>query len=165
MLQTLRLEIREVVLSDRAFIFRLLNEPSWLENIGDRGVRSEADAETYITNHIRGQYRAVGYGMYALLLRSTQLPIGLCGLVRREFLSAPDLGFALLPEYVGHGYAAEAARSLLAHAKLAWSVERLYAIVRPGNQRSVRLLQQLGFRRQGICSTPQGGDSELYEVP
>ena len=73
--QTPRLSVREVFVSDRAFILRLLNEPSWLENIGDRGVRSEADAEGYITHNIRGPYRALGYGLYALLLKSTQLPL------------------------------------------------------------------------------------------
>ena len=86
-------------MSDGSFFLRLLNDPSWLENIGDRGVHSDADAESYIKNSIWAHYHFYGYGMYAVQLKSTSLPIGICGLVKRDFLSAPDLGFALLPDY------------------------------------------------------------------
>jgi ribosomal-protein-alanine N-acetyltransferase len=154
-----------VGLEDAAFFLRLLNEPSWLENIGDRGVRTLADAEDYITHNIRAAYQAHGFGLYALQIRSAPLPIGLCGLVRRDFLSSPDLGFALLPEHCGHGYATEAARAVLKHAHVELGIERLYAIVRPGNQRSVRLLEQLGFRRTGPYQIPQGDEVELYVCP
>jgi RimJ/RimL family protein N-acetyltransferase len=154
-----------VGLEDAAFFLRLLNEPSWLENIGDRGVRTLADAEDYITNNIRAAYQAHGFGLYALQIRSAPLPIGLCGLVRRDFLSSPDLGFALLPEHCGHGYATEAARAVLKHAHVELGIEQLYAIVRPGNQRSVRLLEQLGFRRTGPYQIPQGDEVELYVCP
>lgn len=151
-------------LEDAAFFLRLLNEPSWLENIGDRGVRTLADAEGYIRNNIRAAYQAHGFGLYAVQLRSVPLPIGLCGLVKRDFLPSPDLGFALLPEHCGHGYATEAARAVLKHAQLELRIERLYAIVRSGNQRSVRLLEQLGFRRAGPGQIPQGDQVELYQL-
>jgi [ribosomal protein S5]-alanine N-acetyltransferase len=154
-----------VTLEDAAFILRLLNEPSWLANIGDRGVRTLADAEDYIRNNIQAAYQAHGFGLYALQIRSDPLPIGLCGLVQRDFLSSPDLGFALLPEHCGHGYAAEAARAVLKHARVELGIERLYAIVRPGNQRSVRLLEQLGFRRTVPYQIPQGDAVELYVCP
>lgn len=151
-------------LEDAAFFLRLLNEPSWLENIGDRGVRTLADAEGYIRNNIRAAYQAHGFGLYAVQLRSVPLPIGLCGLVKRDFLPSPDLGFALLPEHCGHGYATEAARAVLKHAQLELRIERLYAIVRSGNQRSVRLLEQLGFRRAGPGQIPEGNQVELYQL-
>ncbi len=161
-LETARLELREVALGDAAFCLRLLNEPSWLENIGDRGVRSTADAESYIRSHIWAHYQAHGYGLYALQLKSIPLPIGLCGLLKRDFLAAPDLGFALLPDFVGFGYAAEAARAVMAYAQGKLGIGRLYAIVTRGNQRSVRLLGQLGFGHQGPCRTPSGEEVELY---
>lgn len=156
------MQLRKVALSDRSFFLRLLNEPSWLENIGDRGVRSIEDAERYIQNNIWSQYQSHGFGMYTVELKSAGLPIGLCGLVKREFLSAPDLGFALLPDYVGCGYAAEAAGSVLLHARNELGITRLYAIVKPGNARSVRLLDRLGFRYEGPQLTPQGETVELY---
>jgi RimJ/RimL family protein N-acetyltransferase len=163
-LETPRLQLRHVALSDGCFFLRLLNDPSWLENIGDRGIRSQADAESYITNTVVAHYQTYGYGMYAVQLKSTRRPIGLCGLVQRDFLSAPDLGFALLPDYVGHGYATEAAGALLQHAQHNLGIGRLYAIARSGNQRSITLLDRLGFRREGPCLTPQGEQLELYAV-
>ena len=161
-LETPRLRLRRAALSDSSFFCRLLNEPTWLENIGDRGVRTNAEAETYIKNRIWASYQDLGYGLYVVELKSAGIPIGLCGLVRREFLSAPDLGFALLPEYVGQGYASEAARGVMSHAKNALGVGRLYAIVRRGNDRSIRVLDGLGFRHEGPCPTLQAEDVELY---
>lgn len=151
-----------MALDDAAFFLRLLNEPSWLANIGDRGVRTLSDAQRYIRGNIWGAYQAHGFGLYAVQLRTMPLLIGLCGLVKRDFLSSPDLGFALLPDYVGHGYATEAARALMSDAEAQLGVERLYAIVKSGNQRSVRLLEQLGFRHEGPYQIPQGDQVELY---
>ena len=164
LLTTPRLELRSAALEDAAFFLRLLNEPSWLENIGDRGVRTLADAEGYIRNNIWAPYRSCGFGLYAVQLKSQPLPIGLCGLVKRDFLCSPDLGFALLPEYCGRGFATEAARAVLSHAQVELRIGRLYAIVRSGNQRSVRLLEQLGFLRAGPYQIPQGDVVELYQL-
>ena len=161
-LETTRLRLRTVTTADAEFFLRLLNEPSWLENIGDRGVSSREDAERYIMDTVRAPYQALGYGMYAVQPKSTTLPIGICGLVKRDFLPAPDLGVALLPEFAGQGYATEAARAVLLHAQDRLGIERLYALVRHGNQRSVRLLERLGFHREGLCPTPQGTEVELF---
>ena len=161
-LETPRLQLRAVALSDAPFFLQLLNDPSWLENIGDREVRSNAAAEDYIRNSIWAQYRAYGYGMYAVELKAMAAPVGICGLVKRDFLSAPDLGFALLPQYAGLGYASEAARALLAHAARDLQIERLYAITKRSNERSIRLLTRLGFRHDGPFVTPQGAEVDLY---
>lgn len=107
-------------------------------------------------------YQTLGYGMYAVQLRSTDFPIGICGLVKRDFLPAPDLGFALLPGFAGLGYASEAARAVMSHAQGTLAIEQLYGIVRRGNHRSVRLLERLGFRREGPCPAPEGSEAELY---
>lgn len=161
-LETPRLQLRHVALADDCFFFRLLNEPSWLENIGDRGIRSQADAEGYIRNTVLVHYQIYGYGMYVVQLKSTTQPIGICGLVQRDFLCAPDLGFALLPDYVGQGYASEAARVLLQHARNNLGIGQLYAIAKRDNRRSISLLDRLGFSRAGPCLTPQGEQLELY---
>lgn len=162
---TPRLQLRQVELADAAFIYRLLNEPSWLENIGDRGVYSTADAECYIRNRIRGPHRALGYGMCLVQRKKDGAPVGLCGLVKRDFLTHPDLGFALLPEFTGQGYAAEAARSVIAAAGSLWRIAQLYAITNLGNHRAVTLLERLGFERERSCALPRGGEVELYTRP
>jgi len=125
-------------------------------------VRSLADAEGYIRNSLQAAYRTCGFGLYALELKSARDLIGLCGLVQRDFLPSPDLGFALLADFVGQGYASEAARAVMEHARTTLGIERLYAIVKPGNQRSVRLLERLGFRREGPYLVRQGDEVELY---
>ncbi len=161
-LETSRLQLRELASADSGFLLRLVNDPSWLENIGDRGVRSDADAERYITSSIRAHYQAHGYGLYAVQLKAARQPIGICGLLRREFLPAPDLGFALLPDYVGYGYASEAARGVMSHAQNTLGIGRLYAIVRRGNDRSLRVLERLGFHPAGPQVTPEGVAVDLY---
>jgi RimJ/RimL family protein N-acetyltransferase len=160
--ETPRLQLRRVRLSDAAFFVRLLNEPSWLENIGDRGIRSDADAESYIRGSILAQYRTYGYGMYAIQLKSSEAPIGICGLVKREFLGAPDIGFALLQDHAGEGFAAEAARGVMLYAQGALGIGQVYAIVKPGNARSIRLLDRLEFRCKGPYVLPQGAEVLLY---
>lgn len=162
--ETPRLRLRTVTVADAAFFLRLLNDPAWLANIGDRGVRSLEDAERYIAQTIRAPYQALGYGMYAVQLKSTAIPIGICGLVKRDFLSAPDLGLALLPEFVGQGYASEAARAVMSHAQGRLGIGQLYAVVRRGNHRSIRLLEGLGFSREERGPVPPDRDVELYQL-
>ena len=149
--------------TDAAFMVALLNDPAWLRYIGDRGVRTEADAGRYIEARIWSQYQTHGFGMYVLELRATAQPIGTCGLVRREFLGGPDLGFALLPEWTGQGYAAEAARAVIGHAQETLRVDPLYAIVKRDNPRSIGMLGRLGFTHEGPFAVPPEGTSvELY---
>jgi RimJ/RimL family protein N-acetyltransferase len=100
--------------------------------------------------------------MYAMELKSPAQPIGLCGLVKRDFLPGPDLGVALLPGFVGGGYAAEAAREVMRHAKSALGIARLYGIVKRGNARSVRMLERLGFSLEGPLPAPSEAGVDLY---
>ena len=161
-LDTPRLELRRAALSDAAFFLALLNDPSWLENIGDRGVRSPVDAQRYITDNIQAAYRSLGYGMYVVELKGSGRPTGVCGLVKRDYLPGPDLGFALLPEFTGFGYASEAARAVMVHAQRTLGIGQLYAIVKRGNHRSVKLLGGLGFRHQRPCPTFQASEVDLF---
>lgn len=144
-----RLRLRLLSPPDAPFLVRLMNEPSWLQNIGDRGIRSAADAERYLETTALAMYRTRGFGMYLVEKRADGAAIGLCGLVRRDALPEADLGFALLPEFWGQGYAREAAAAVLAHARTALGIFRLLAIVAPHNRRSVALLERLGFQAQG----------------
>ena len=120
-------------------------------------MRSHLDAERYIERTIWSQYEAHGYGMYVVEAPTPRVPMGLCGLVKRDFLESPDLGFALFPEWVGKGYAAEAAHAVIAHAADRLGIARLYAIVNAGNRRSIALLERLHFRHEGRCVIPPAG--------
>jgi [ribosomal protein S5]-alanine N-acetyltransferase len=160
--ETERLRIRLMTLSDAAFVCRLLNEPSWLQNIGDRGVRSVADAASYIESKVIQMYTAMGFGMYVAESKADSAPIGICGLVQRPALPAPDIGFAFMPEFWGKGYAREAATAVMRHSRKQLGLDKLLAIVTPSNERSCRLLEALGFVLEGEYRA--GADAQALKL-
>ena len=122
-----------------------MNEPAWLRYIGDRGVRTLADAGDYILQGPVASYEQFGFGLYLTALRENGLPIGICGLLKRESLQDVDLGFALLEKFWGNGYAYESAAAVMAFAKSALGLNRLVAVTAPDNHSSVKVLEKLGF--------------------
>jgi ribosomal-protein-alanine N-acetyltransferase len=144
-LRTERLDLCELEPSDAHFILRLTNTEGWLRYIGDRGVRSEDDAREYIERGPRAMYAQHGHGLWRIDRREDGRAIGMCGLIRRDSLPAPDLGFALLPEFAGLGYAREATVACIEFARERFGWPRLLAIVQADNQASLRLLRGLGF--------------------
>ena len=149
-LVTARLRLRELTVADAPFILRLLNEPSFIENIGDRGVRTVEDARVYIENGPVASYIRFGFGLYLVELSLSGEPIGICGILQRDALPDPDLGFAFLPAYWGQGFAFEAAAEVRRYARTELGVGRLLAITNPQNDPSIRLLEKLGFRFEGM---------------
>src|SRR5215212_6159877 len=139
-LATERLRLRRLVLDDAPFILRLLNDPSWLQFIGDKGVRTEDGARAYLALGPIDMYARLGFGLYLVELRDGNVAIGICGLIKRESLADVDIGFAYLPQFRGKGYAYEAAVAVMAHAKRDHSIHRLVAITAPGNEKSMQLL-------------------------
>jgi RimJ/RimL family protein N-acetyltransferase len=143
-LETRRLAVRRLEADDAAFILELLNETAFLRFIGDKGVRTLADAREYILKGPIDSYERHGFGLYAACLRSE--PIGICGLVKRDGLADADVGFALLARYCGKGYAAEAAAAVLAHATQVLRIRRIVAITAPDNARSIAVLEKIGLK-------------------
>jgi RimJ/RimL family protein N-acetyltransferase len=144
-LQTPRLVLRELEFGDGEFILELLNEAGFLRHIGDKGVRSVADARDYILKGPMDSYARNGFGLYATCL-SDGTPIGICGLVRREGLDHPDVGFAFLERYWSKGYAVESAAAVLAHAEKVLHLEHIVAITSPDNAKSIAVLEKIGFQ-------------------
>lgn len=141
--------LRRLTPDDALFMLLLLNDESFVHFVGDRGLRTEDDARAYLLNGPIASYERHGYGMYLTALKSDGRPAGICGLVRRDVLDAPDVGFAFLPEYRRLGYAHESASAVMAYARSSLGIGRVVAIVDPRNDRSVRLLEKLGMRRAG----------------
>ncbi|MFZ5494090.1 MAG: GNAT family N-acetyltransferase [Verrucomicrobiota bacterium] len=144
LLETDRLLIRELTPADAAFILELLNEPAFIQYIGDKGVRDLAGAEKYIREGPLASYAKHGFGLWCVMLPD-HTPIGMCGLLKREFLDHPDLGFAFLARHRGQGYAHEAASAVLRHAREHLKLTTLHAITAFKNPDSVKLLGKLGF--------------------
>lgn len=164
MLETERLTIRRITLDDAAFMIETLNDPGFLANIGDRGVRTIDDAETYIGDRILSSYEANGFGMFRVALKDNDEGIGTVGFVRREGLDGPDLGFAFMEAHTGQGYGYEAASALLDWGRETLGLPPLLAITAPDNHASAALLVKLGFRETGRIVLPtHGGESRLFE--
>lgn len=145
-IETARLRLTPLSEDDADFIAGLLNEPSFLRYIGDRGVRNADDARRYIREGPVASYARHGYGLLRVGLKPSGTPIGICGVLRRDTLPEPDLGFSLLPAYWSQGYALEAAEAALRHAREVQNVGRVLAITNTDNEPSMRLLARLGFR-------------------
>ena len=160
--ETARLRLRNVELQDAPFMLALLNEPSWLRFIGDRNARTVEDAERYIRDAIIASYERLGYGLYLASLKQDDRPIGICGFVKRDALDCADLGFALRSAFVGHGYAAEAARATLDHGMHHLRFTRVLAVVSRDNARSIKLLEGLGFRFERTIALELDDEVDLY---
>lgn len=153
-LESARLELLKFTPEDAEFIFRLLNTPGWLENIGSRGVNSVSDAENYLKNVLIPSYTINGFGFWRVELKDSGLPIGMCGFAKRPGLDDPDVGFALLPEYEGNGYALEAAKACMEYAATEMKIDVIKAITSKANKRSQKLLEKIGLKFERHITLP-----------
>jgi len=145
-LETDRLRLRTLLVEDADFILRLLNEPSFIQNIGDKGVRTRDDARSYILNGPIASYEKFGFGLWLVEIKESGESIGMCGLLKRDALEHVDIGYALVPEFWSRGYALESASAVLEHAGSTLGLKRVVAITNPDNQSSIRVLEKIGFR-------------------
>jgi [ribosomal protein S5]-alanine N-acetyltransferase len=163
MMETPRLRLRQMLPGDASFLVSLLNDPAFLRFVGDRGVRSVSDAFDYIEKGPTTSYTRHGFGLNIVEPIDGGEPIGICGLLKREELDAPDLGFALLPDFRGLGFAREAAAAVLQDARGRLGLRRVLAIAQPDNQASITLLERLGFRFERLLPSPRApSDVRLY---
>ncbi len=163
-LETARLYIRHFTLDDAPFILELLNDPGWLQFIGNRGVHTIDDARTYLKKGALKNYRRLGYGFYMVERKSDRAAMGMCGLIKRPNLEDVDIGFAFLPDYREKGYGLESAESVLNYAHTELGFQRVAAITDPANVRSMQLLEKLGFRYQRIIKWSDGAELKLFAI-
>jgi len=163
-LETRRLTLRRLTTDDVPFIVALLNEPSFLENIGDRGVRTPDDAQRYLIAGPLAMYSRYGFGLWHVARRADGVAIGMCGLLKRDALPDFDLGYAYFPAFWGQGFALEAAESTLNHVHRQYGVRRVVAVVSPGNQGSIRVLERAGMRFDRMLAlNPDEAEVGLYQ--
>lgn len=145
-LETDRLTLRLQTTDDADFILELMNDPSWLQFIGDRGLRTAEDAREYIVNGPIRMYEHFGFCLYLVERNEDRSPVGICGLVKRDSLENVDIGFAFLPKYWGKGYAYEAASATLAYGIDTLGLNRIVAITTQDNEASAKLLEKIGLK-------------------
>jgi RimJ/RimL family protein N-acetyltransferase len=163
--ETRRLALRELHAGDAAFILDLVNDPGWLRFIGDKGVRTLADARRYIADGPAAMYARFGFGLWLVASKEDGASVGMCGLVKRDGLDDVDLGFAFLAAHRRKGYAFESASAVAAYARTALGLARIVAITSDDNVASARLLEKLGFRFERMARLRSGDDEvRLYAI-
>ncbi len=153
-IQTTRLELIEISISDTPFIFELLNTPSWIKFIGDRNIKTQEDASNYILNKFIPGYQKWGFGFYLVRLKDAKTAIGICGLVKRDALEDVDIGFAFLPQYEAKGYGFESASAIMEHAKNKLNIKTIAGITDSNNKSSIALLEKLGLHYKTMVLLP-----------
>ncbi|MBZ0289961.1 MAG: GNAT family N-acetyltransferase [Anaerolineae bacterium] len=158
LIETQRLSMRQLVEGDAPFILELLNEPAYIKNIGDRGVRNLDDARRYIVDGPTAMHERYGFGLLAVELKESGVPIGMCGLIKRDSLDDVDLGYGILERYWNKGYASEAAAAVIDYGHTVVGLKRIVAITAQDNQGSINVLTKLGFRFEKLITFP--GETE-----
>lgn len=159
-LETERLLLRPFTFDDAPFVLTLLNEPSFIHFIGDKKVRTLEDARQYLRTGPMACYEQNDFGLMLVEVKDSHTPIGMCGLLKRQELAHPDIGFAYVPDYWGQGFAFEAATAVLKDAGERLSQSQILAIVNPDNVASIKLLERLGLR-----FVREKGEVNLYALP
>jgi len=164
-LETDRLVLRRLTIDDAPFILELLNDAAFMRYIGDKGVRTLDDARNYIVNGPMASYEQFGFGLYATELKQPRVPIGICGVLKRDTLPDPDIGFAFLSDYRNQGYAFEAAAATMQHARETLGLDRVLAITTPDNEGSAKLLNKIGMRFDRLIKlTADANEVKLFST-
>ncbi|THB73440.1 MAG: N-acetyltransferase [Desulfobacteraceae bacterium] len=161
-IRTDRLIIDRLSLADAPYVFELVNDPDFIRFIGDKQVKSVKDAEQYLTQGALKSYDTFGFGMFRVRRLSDELPVGICGLIKRDYLPSVDLGYAFMADHRNHGYAAESCRAVLDFGINTLKLSKIAAIVQPDNTRSIDLLAKIGFRFNDMIQPP--GDPARLEL-
>lgn len=164
-LTTERLQLRMLAHDDAEFLYQLMNEPAYHQNIGDRGVRTHEDAIRYMDEKFLPSFKKSGFGFYCVTMRDTQRAIGIAGLLKRDGLPEIDIGFAILSEFWGLGYATEASRALIEYARHELKLKKLLGITSQENLSSGRVLEKIGLKLDGRVILPNDTkELNLYSV-
>jgi ribosomal-protein-alanine N-acetyltransferase len=149
-----RLFLRPLTLEDGEFIVQLLNTDGFIKYIGDRNVKTIEQAKNYLLNGPLKSYETNGFGLSLAELKTDKTPVGMCGLLRRDYLDHPDIGFAFLPDHTGKGYAYEIVKEIIHDGLDRLQMEKILAIVLPENTSSIKLLEKVGFRYEKNFISP-----------
>jgi RimJ/RimL family protein N-acetyltransferase len=161
-IETERLFLRHLSADDAEFILELINEPGWIQNIGDRGIRTKDAAIAYILNGPVAAYEKFGFGLWLVGLKESEVSIGICGLIKRDSLEDIDIGFAFLERFWSKGYAVESARAVMDYGQNTLGLNRIVAITVSDNLDSIKVLEKIGMRFEKMIKMPE--DTEKIKL-
>jgi RimJ/RimL family protein N-acetyltransferase len=153
-LKSERLILSEFNKNDAIFFYQLVNDPAWKQFIGDRNLHTILDAEKYLENNVIPSYEKFGFGFYVVRLKEDNTSIGMCGLIKRDWMDYVEIGYAFLAQYRGKGYAIESCITTKKYAKEKLAINQIAAITDVDNEKSGNLLNRLGFKFERLISYP-----------
>lgn len=163
-LETDRLTLRRISVDDAEFILKLLNDPAFLRFIGDKQVRTLDDARNYVLSGPMASYERFGFGLFLVELKESSMPIGICGLLKRDTLEDVDIGFAFLPDFCGQGYGFESAGATMVYGRDVLGLKRIVAITSPDNEASIALLEKLGLKFERLTRKGESGGEKVFKA-
>lgn len=151
---------------DAAFLLEVLNEPEFIANVADRGVRTLAQAADYIREKFFPGYERYGFGVCVVELKTSRAPVGTCGLIKRDTLDDFDIGYSTLERFSGNGYAFEAAAALIQYGRVEMGLKRIIGLTSPTNAKSAHILEKLGLRyERNVQLSGYSTESRLFATP
>ncbi|EEK77970.1 N-acetyltransferase [Bacillus cereus] len=160
-LETKRLVLRWFDIKDAPFILELVNDPAWIQFIGDKRIKNLEDAKKYILNGPVDMYNKMGFGLYLVERKEDLTPLGMCGLIKRDTLEDVDIGFAFLEKFRSKGYGYESASAVIEYGVQKLGLKRIVAITSTDNVNSGKLLEKVGLKFEEIISD-SGEDLKLF---
>ncbi|MDA1677616.1 MULTISPECIES: GNAT family N-acetyltransferase [Bacillus cereus group] len=160
-LETERLILRWFDIKDAPFILELVNDPAWIQFIGDKRIKNLDDAKKYILNGPVDMYNKMGFGLYLVERKEDLTPLGMCGLIKRDSLEDVDIGFAFLEKFRSKGYGFESASAVIDYGVQNLGMKRIVAITTIDNINSGKLLEKVGLQFEKIISD-SGEDLKLF---
>ena len=160
-LETERLVLRWFDIKDAPFILELVNDPAWIQFIGDKRIKNLEDAKKYILNGPVDMYNKMGFGLYLVERKEDLTPLGMCGLIKRDSLEDVDIGFAFLEKFRSKGYGFESASAVIEYGVQKLGLKRIVAITTIDNIYSGKLLEKVGLQFEEIISD-SGEDLKLF---
>lgn len=143
--QTQRLSISKITLEDAPFFLELVNTPNFKKYIGDKKLSTLIGVEEYLKAGILKSYEDHGFSYYKLRLHESDETLGIVGILKRDNLECPDIGFAMLPQFEGQGYGFESSKAMMQVAKDKFKIDKIAAITLEYNVNSINLITKLGL--------------------
>jgi RimJ/RimL family protein N-acetyltransferase len=163
--------------SDHAhFVNELYNSPLFLAGQGATGIDTDEKALKMITGFVESLFVKQNHGIYLVSLRNgpgatEETRIGTVSVMKGEAFTVPDIGFALLPQYTGKGYAQEAGRGMMAYAMQdkemgGLGYDGVFGFTSATNAQSRKACESLGLEFRGIypLAVFGGGKSAVYAL-
>jgi RimJ/RimL family protein N-acetyltransferase len=149
-IETERLLLRELLLSDVDGMFELDSNPNVHLFLGNKPVKDIEQSLCQIKN-IQQQYKEFGIGRWAVILKETDEFLGWSGIkfIKNEINKHKDfyeIGYRFIEKHWGKGYATEAGKAFINYAFDVTKVDAVYAYADAGNENSRKILEKLGLQ-------------------